>query len=317
MTIPLVSVVVAAYCTRCDQFAVAINSARAQTHRDLEILICDDSPDDCLRQIVEEWHDDRLRYTHQAPSLGVAVNHWNAFTRARGEYIVVLNHDDWLAPEFVETMVAALRQHPEAVLAFCDHWIMDLNGHRQLEDTERNTARWGRAGLAAGLHRPFSHLLAAQAIPMAMGTMFRRSALPKALPVHAGPAYDLWLTYLLSRTGGGACYVPERLSAWRSHSENQTSQAGLSWLQGAADCWQAVADDSKFAEIRLAARGNAAGAYGACAVRSWRDGQPLACARFALRSLVAHATLRGLGLLLLPFLPRWLGASVGARHSAR
>lgn len=312
---PLVTIVVAAYSPEPEHFAFAVDSACAQTYRNLEIIIGDDSPDDSLRQWVAKRKDERLHYTHHVPALGVATNHWTAFKRARGEYVVVLNHDDWLAPEFVATMVTALQQQPEAGLAFGDHWVVDGFGHRQLEETVRNSALWGRTALAAGVHIPFDHLLAAQTIPMAMGAMFRRSALPATLPAHAGPAYDLWLTYLLARTGCGAFYVPERLSAWRSHAGNQTSLASLSWLQGSADCWQAVAGDSRLKCIRSVARGKASRAYGTCAVRSWRDRKPMACARFALRSVRARVTLRGLGLLLLALLPPRLGSGLLIRRS--
>jgi hypothetical protein len=249
--------------------------------------------------------------------LGVAGNHWAAFREARGEYIAVLNHDDWLAPEFVATLVGELQQEPDAVLAFCDHWVIDAAGHRQVEETDRNSQAWGRAALRAGLHRSLGALLAAQTIPMAMGTVFRRAALPAALPAHAGPAYDLWLTYLLARTGGGACYVPQRLSAWRSHAGNLTSGAGLPWLQGSAECWQAVASDGAFAEQRAFALRKAARGLAACAVRSWRDGRRASCMRFALRSLNAHVSLRGLGLLLvLPWLPIRLVTSVAALRAS-
>ena len=316
MDTPLVTIVIATYCTDREQFAAALDSARDQSHSKLEILIGDDSPDDSLRPLVVQRNDDRLVYVHNVLARGVAVNHWCAFNRAHGEFIVVLNHDDWLAPHFVATMVSALQQNPQAVLAFCDHWLIDNGGRKQVDDTERTTLAWGRAGLAPGMHRPFENLLLAQTIPMAMGTMFRRSALPAELPANAGPAYDLWLTYLLARTGDGAFYVPERLSAWRDHAGNQTTAAALPWLQGAADCWQAVAADPLLMGVRRAARARAAGGYCACAIRCWRNRKPMACAKFAMRSVRTRVTLRGLGLLMLSLLPQRLGASLLARRAA-
>jgi hypothetical protein len=151
---------------------------------------------------------------------------------------------------------------------------------------------------------------------MAMGAMFRRAALPAVLPEDAGPAYDLWLTYLLARTGGGACYVPQRLSAWRSHPANLTSGSGLPWLQGSAACWQAVAADDAFAAQRPVALQKAARSYAACAVRSWRDGRRARCMRFAWQSLRARVSVRGLGLLLvLPWLPAWVVSALAARRA--
>jgi glycosyltransferase involved in cell wall biosynthesis len=308
MSAPLVSIVIATYRSRHDHLRVAIGSALAQTMADIEVIVSDDSPDDALSGLVASFHDERLRYRHNAPALGVARNHWVSFGEARGEFIVILNHDDWLAPTLVERLASALQAEPQAVLAFCDHWVIDAEGERLASDTERNTAAWGRALLGRGLHRSFAPLVAAQTIPMAMGAMFRCATLPAVMPDDAGPAYDLWLAYLLCRTGGGAWYEIERLSAWRSHADNLTSGAGLPWLHGSALCWQAMSLDPLFAPLhRLIRRKAALGFYG-CALRAWTDGQRLACAIFALRSLRAQLTLRGLLACLLPALPTNLSA---------
>lgn len=306
MTRPLVSIVIATYRSRHDHLSAAIGSALAQTWREIEVIVSDDSPDDGLRHVVAAFGDARLRYRRNTPALGVARNHWSAFGHARGEYIAVLNHDDWLAPAFVERLAEVLGRQPEAALAFCDHWLIDARGRRLDAESARNSAAWGRLRLAAGLHRPFVTLVAEQTIPVAMGTLFRRSALPAVLPPDAGPAYDLWLAYLLCRGGGGAWYLPERLSAWRTHPDNLTSRGGLSWLQGSAACWQAVANDARFAAVRHTARRKAALGYHGCAVRSWVDGQRRDCVRYALRSLDARLTFKGLAACVLPLLPRRL-----------
>lgn len=300
---PLVSIVIAAFRSRRDHLSVAITSALDQTWGAIEIIVCDDSPDDGLRSFVAGFRDPRLRYRHNAPALGVAGNHWASFAEARGEYIAVLNHDDWLSPAFVERLASVLLQQPGAVLAFCDHWIIDVRGRRRDAETDRNSGDWGRAQLAPGLHRPFAALVAHQTIPMAMGALFRRSALPKTLPDDAGPAYDLWLAYLLCRGGGGAWYAPERLSAWRAHTENLSSGGGLAWLRGSATCWQAMSADALFAPLHHHTRHKAALGYYGCALRSWRDGRRWACAGFAWRSVCTRPTLRGLIACVLPVVP--------------
>ncbi len=315
---PLVSIVVAAYQSRAEYLSAAIASALAQSWRDIEIIVADDSPDDALRSLVAGFSDARLRYRHNAPALGVARNHWVSFGAAQGEYIAVLNHDDWLAPTFVERLAQALQQQPDAVLAFCDYWIIDAQGRTLDAETQRNSAAWGRTPLAQGMHRPFVKLVADQTIPMAMGALFRRSALPAALPAEAGPAYDLWLAYLLCRSAGGAWYVGERLSAWRSHDANLSHQGGLSWLQGAATCWQAMARDADFAAVRQLARSKAALGYYGCAVRSWAGGRRVDCLCYALRSLAALLTARGFAACCLPLLPKRLAPArwAGGRRTA-
>lgn len=306
---PLVTIVIATYRSREDQLSAAIVSALAQSWREIELVVSDDSPDDALRALVAGFDDPRVHYRHNAPALGVARNHWAAFGAARGEYLVVLNHDDWLAPDFVAALAMVLREQPDVVLAFCDHWVIDWRGRRLDAESTRASAAWGRTRLAPGLHRPFAALVGAQTIPIAMGAMFRRAALPVHLPDDAGPAYDLWLAYLLCRGGGGAWYVAERLSAWRTHPENLTSQGGLAWLRGAATCWDAMRRDPQFGPVRRAARRNAALGFYGCAVRAWAAGRRGECLQFAWRSLGARPTAKGLAACLLPLLPARLAPS--------
>ena len=153
MSAPLVSIVIATYRSRHDHLRVAIGSALAQSMADIEVIVSDDSPDDALSELVASFHDERLRYRHNAPALGVARNHWVSFGEARGEFIVILNHDDLLEPRSVEVLMQALRSEPRAVLAFADHWIIDADGQPMLADTDRNTQAWGRSELGAGLHQ--------------------------------------------------------------------------------------------------------------------------------------------------------------------
>ena len=81
MSGPLVSIVIATYRSRHDHLRVAIGSALAQTMADIEVIVSDDSPDDALSGLVASFHDERLRYRHNAPALGVASNHWVSFER--------------------------------------------------------------------------------------------------------------------------------------------------------------------------------------------------------------------------------------------
>lgn len=317
MSDPRATLVIAAYRSRLDHLTVAIRSALAQTERNIEIIVTDDSPDDALRDMVAGFRDPRLRYRHNACPLGAAGNHWAAFDEARGSYVAVLNHDDWIAPSFVMRLAAELDRHAGAVLAFCDHWIIDVRGRRLEAESDCNTSNWGRAQLHPGLHQPFLDLLGSQTIPMAMGTLMRRSALSGAWPDNAGPAYDLWLTYLLARGGGGAVYVAERLSAWRCHSENQTSAASLAWMLGATDCWHAVARDPLCLPVRDLARRKAALGYFGCAMKAQASGNRAESLRYAWRSVMTGATARGFVALLLLLMPRcWIKMAREARRMA-
>jgi glycosyltransferase involved in cell wall biosynthesis len=307
MASPLVSVLTAAYRSDATHLRAALQSALGQSCTDFEVVVSDDSPDDRLRDLVESLGDSRIRYRINTPPLGVADNHARCLRDARGEYVVLLNHDDTLEPTFLEQLMAPLQADGSLALAFCDHWIINARGERNAAETDAASRRYGRAHLAPGAHRPFFRLLLNQTIPMAMGTMFRRLALVDSMPPQAGPAYDLWLAYLLCRHGMGAFYVRERLSSWRSHPTNLTSAGDIRLLDGAASCWAAVARDPAMSSVRKSARVRESRAYYACSRwhrRHRATGQSLS---YAWRSLRTDVNWRALALCarnLLPWEPR-------------
>lgn len=303
MSRPLVSILTAAYRSRPDHIASAIESALGQTWREIEVIVSDDSPRPDLQPLVERYGDPRLRYVHHAPALGVARNHAWCIGASRGEFVAILNHDDRLEPAFLETMMAPLVEDPDIAVAFCDHWVIDEAGEQLLQHSDEVSKQWGRSTLAAGAHRPFLHLLAAQTVPLAMGAVFRKSHLRAPLPADAGPAYDLWLTYALARDGQAAHYVPERLSAWRAHASNLTAAAGTDWLLGAARCWQAIAADERCAAIRDEASRKAAAAIRTCALSAVRAGRPQLARALALEALRADPRPADAAIGLLACLP--------------
>lgn len=219
---PLVSIITAAYNSRPDHLATAIRSALCQTWEEVEIIISDDSADESLRAVVDQFADPRIRYRHNSPGLGVARNHWACLRQSRGEYVAVLNHDDWLAPTFVERLAAPLKEDAGLSLSFCDHWIIDADGKACIVRRRRPLSPGGGHG-CRGVHRPFYELLASQTI--AMGTLFRRKLLPDLLSDYAGPAYDLWLTY--SPCAGRSWSVLHPRSAKRlAGTRGQSDQPG-------------------------------------------------------------------------------------------
>jgi len=300
---PLVSIVMAAYEPNPKHFIAALDSALSQTWQNLEVIVSDDSQTDVVRKIIYQQQDGRIRYSKNSIPLGAASNHWKAFKEARGEFISILNHDDLFDPRFVANLLTPLQAFPEAILAFCDHWIIDEHGKIETDASEHASQIYGRSSLSAGIHRPFASLLLNQSIPMAMGSLFRNSALPQDLPTLSGPAYDLWLTYYLSRSGGGAVYVPERLSSWRCHSKNITASSSLSWLLGSATCWSCVATDPLMLSYRKIAASKAAEGFLRCGLTSWRQKKLLTSLGFAIKSIKIKPNLRACGLLVMSFMP--------------
>jgi glycosyltransferase involved in cell wall biosynthesis len=225
MSQPLVSIVVTVH-TRLDFLASALESALAQTFQDFEIIVVDDSGSASARAVVARFADPRIRYCPNDQTRGVAASVQGALQRATGTYAAILNDDDAWEKEFLSRLVPMLEADERRVLAFADHWIVSSDGSLDLAATERNTIRYGRAHLPQGeVADPGRFVLEANGVPLAMGALFRRSALDvRCLPSEVAGAYDLWISAQLAASGGAFYYVPERLTRYRVHSRMETAR---------------------------------------------------------------------------------------------
>jgi glycosyltransferase involved in cell wall biosynthesis len=84
---------------------------------ELEILISDDSPDEQVNCLVDEFKfycQGKLQYRRNRPSLGAVAN-WNSLLdQASGEYLLLLHHDEYpLSVKFVNKILCKLIKHSE------------------------------------------------------------------------------------------------------------------------------------------------------------------------------------------------------------
>jgi GT2 family glycosyltransferase len=223
---PAVSVVLPTH-NRPDWLAEALDSVLQGQFDDLEVVVSNNGNPEDTRRLEAAFGDPRVRWIEQDPELGPMENFLAGLALARGKYVAPLHDDDRWSANFLATLVPPLERHPEAVLAFADHYVVDQRGQIDLAATEANTERWGRAELCEGLHRPFHGAVARQSVAMT-GCVFRRHVLPvEQIPPDAGPFYDIWMCYLLARSGGAAYFTPRRLLYYRAHEASETSGAHL------------------------------------------------------------------------------------------
>ncbi|MCX8086716.1 MAG: glycosyltransferase [Rhodocyclaceae bacterium] len=125
---PLVSIIIPAF--RADFFTACLESALAQTHRNIEILVLDDSPSDAIEKITAEYQrrDPRILYRRNTPPLGEPDNLTQGIRLARGEFIKPLYDDDLLEPNAIERLLNALRAAPDARLAAARRLPIDSSG---------------------------------------------------------------------------------------------------------------------------------------------------------------------------------------------
>ncbi len=120
---PLVSVIIPCY--NGEAFLKeAIESALAQSYRQVEIIVVDDGSTDRSSEIAQKFP---VRYIRQQ-NRGLTASRNLGIRESRGSYIVFLDADDRLRPEAIETGLRVLAQHPECAMAVGDHVFVSADG---------------------------------------------------------------------------------------------------------------------------------------------------------------------------------------------
>jgi glycosyltransferase involved in cell wall biosynthesis len=117
---PRVSIVLPTY-NRADTLGRAIESVRAQTWQDWELVIVDDGSTDATRDVLAGVSDSRVRVLSQA-NQGVAAARNRGLREARGGLVAFLDSDDEHTPHHLELAVSFFDAHPDEHLYSSEFW---------------------------------------------------------------------------------------------------------------------------------------------------------------------------------------------------
>jgi hypothetical protein len=129
-----VSIVIPAY-NQGHYLGAAIESALAQTHADVEVVVVDDGSTDDTRTVAARYTDPRVRYVHQQ-NRGLAAARNTGIREATGAYLTFLDSDDLFLPEKVAVLLAAMDARPELGFAAGQAVLIDEHGQRLGETFE-------------------------------------------------------------------------------------------------------------------------------------------------------------------------------------
>ena len=118
---PLVTVLIPVY-NREKYVAVAIESILAQSFIDFELLLIDDGSTDGSVEIMRSYTTDpRVRLVRNEHNLGIPKTRNKGIDLARGEYIAMLDSDNYAYPDRLKKQVAFLNQHSD--VAMVGAWV--------------------------------------------------------------------------------------------------------------------------------------------------------------------------------------------------
>ena len=124
-----VSVIIPTY-NRSRLVKDTISSVLAQTAADLEVIVVDDGSTDDTRSVVESLNDERVIYFYKANG-GPASARNLGLSKAKGEYVAFLDHDDLWPANFLEVMVSHLEQRKEFGVAYCPIAVTYPDGRQE------------------------------------------------------------------------------------------------------------------------------------------------------------------------------------------
>jgi glycosyltransferase involved in cell wall biosynthesis len=196
----------------------AIASALAQSYPVQQILVSDDCSSDNTEDVVAKFCAESpiVHYYRQPRNLRISGNLSWALAQPKTDFVVRLDSDDRLEPNYVEVLVALMAKYPTAGFAHSDVFEMDGQGARTRVRRLARSAEFESAD--ESLRRSASGFRVS-----ANCLLFRSVALAQAqyyLPTEAWSACEDWsLSLRIAAHGWGNVYAPQPLTNYRQWND--------------------------------------------------------------------------------------------------
>jgi len=130
-TQPLISIITPIYDTSAQWLTEAVESVLAQAYEKWELLLIDDGSRiadlvDALPALAAR--DQRIVLDRTGRNEGISAASNRALSRANGEWVALLDHDDVLEPDALFQIVKLLQTYPDADLIYTDEDKLSENG---------------------------------------------------------------------------------------------------------------------------------------------------------------------------------------------
>ena len=137
MGTPLVSICIPTY-NRAGFISKAIDSALAQSYRNIEVLVVDNASQDNIELVIDKYQDPKLKFFKNNQNLGMYGNFNRCIELSKGEYIHILHSDDYIDSDFTKTCVEFMESHPRVRMTFGSAWYLSNNEQRKVAASDKD-----------------------------------------------------------------------------------------------------------------------------------------------------------------------------------
>lgn len=217
---PLVSVIMPAY-NAAPFIEEAIASVISQTVTSWELLVIDDCSRDDTCKIVQEIakNDQRVKLLSNEKNLGAAGSRNRGLDVFCGQYVALLDSDDYWKPQMLEKMIDRAEE-TGADIIYCSYELVDEQGKKVCND------------FIVPLTTTFEESIVRSVITCSTVLITARLAKNNRFPTNLYHE-DIALWFQILRDGGTARGVEDVLAAYRQRSDSKTANklksARLRW----------------------------------------------------------------------------------------
>lgn len=127
MSSPLISVMMPAY-NAANTIFKALKSLQNQTYEFWECIVVDDGSTDDTAKVVLSLNDSRIKLISLEKNMGRGYARQVALDNSSGEYIAMLDADDWYYSNKLKSQIDVFNQYPDVSIVSCGMAVTNLNG---------------------------------------------------------------------------------------------------------------------------------------------------------------------------------------------
>ncbi len=201
-----ISIIIPTY-QQADTLAQTIDSALAQTVP-CEVIVVNDGSMDLTKQVLLDY-EDRVKVIHQT-NRGLPAARNTGIMNASGDWIVPLDSDDFLEPNYVERVLQVIKDVPEAAVvapSFKTFGLSDSSVLLQMRPKVEDFQEGNRLGYCAAIRKDVLLELGGYNPKMVWGW----------------EDYDLWID--ITKRGKLVVTIPEFLWNYRTKTHSMLTVA--------------------------------------------------------------------------------------------